>query len=109
LNGGSVHVARKPNFRVGYHRIVEKQLQLCIDALVAAGWEKTELTQRLANAERRLREDPSSCGEPVFKLRPLGVVVSVFCVRPFTIHFALDEKSRSVLIRKISLLALDGK
>jgi hypothetical protein len=75
-----------PNYKVAYHRVFEKQLQTCIDTLVAAGWDKKELVRRLEEAERRLTHDPSSCGEPIYNIRPLDLVVSVFCVRPFNIH-----------------------
>jgi hypothetical protein len=96
-------------YRIAYHRVVEKQLQQCIDALVVAGWDKKELTKRLEDAERRLKRDPSSCGEPVYNIRQLDLVVSVFCLRPFSIQFALHEKSRSILVRRISLMTLEGK
>ena len=60
---------------------------------MAAGWDREVVAKILEEAERRLKEDPDSCGEPIYNLRHLDMVVAAFCVRPFSIEFSTQEKS----------------
>jgi hypothetical protein len=89
-------------YRIVYHRVTHKQLAACIAELRAAGWEKTALVEILKTAERRLKQDPNTCGEPIFDLRALDIVVSVFCI-----HFGTHEQTRSVFVRDVAVMTLN--
>jgi len=97
---------QQPGYRIAYHRVVRRQLQACLDELRVAGWDKDVLVQILKEAERRLQTDPASCGEPLFTLRGTDMIVTVFCLRPFSFHFAIQESTRTIVVREISVMTL---
>ena len=96
----------EPEYRIIYHDIVKEQIRQCMVALIAAGWQKGALVNMLATAERRLKVDPTACGEPLYNLPLLGMIVYIFCVRPFRLHFGIHQQSRTVFIREVALLTL---
>src|SRR5205085_65092 len=65
------------NYRIAYHRIVENQLQVCIDSLITGGWDKEDLVRVLQAAEERLQHDPWNCGEPLFRNQLLELVAGL--------------------------------
>lgn len=94
-------------YRIAYHQAAQAQVQTCMEALLAAGWDREVVAKILEEAERRLKQDPGSCGEPIYNLRHSNMVIATFCVRPFSIEFGTHEKTRTVLVRRIRLMSLE--
>jgi hypothetical protein len=53
---------------------------------------------------QRLRDDPSSLGEPHNRLKHLDLLLCVVVEPPIVVRFAVDEKHYCVYIRSVELL-----
>jgi hypothetical protein len=96
----------EPPYRVAYHQNARNQVQACVTALLAAGWDKEALGSVLEKLEDRLKTDPAECGETLFRVAQLDLLVAIVCARPFTLHIGIHEKSRTVFVRHVGLLTL---
>jgi hypothetical protein len=82
----------EPPYRVAYHQNARNQIQACVSALVAAGWDKDVLGSVLEKLEGRLKTDPAGCGETLFRVAQLDLVIAFVCARPFTLHIGITKK-----------------
>jgi hypothetical protein len=63
------------------------------------------VTRAFRQIIRRLERDPLHFGEPAFPLPSLRMQVRTASIRPLTIHFAVCEDRRFVIIKGLKLLA----
>jgi hypothetical protein len=56
----------------------------------------------------QLRDDPTTFGEPTYRLPALGLAVRTGSIRPLVVDFGVDEVRRLVFIKVVKLLAAPG-
>lgn len=63
-----------------------------------------EFRSSLRRLRQRLELEPSSCGEPVYTLPQLGLVVRKVVQAPIVLHFTLHTERRLIWFTAIDLL-----
>ena len=64
----------------------------------------TEFRTALRRMRQRLELDPLSCGEPVYTLPQLGLIVRKFVQAPIVLHFTVHMDRRLIWFTAVDLL-----
>ncbi len=59
----------------------------------------------LTAVNQRLQESARECGEPLFRLQSLHLVVRMFIVPPLVVDYSVHEEQSVVFVRRILLLS----
>jgi sirohydrochlorin ferrochelatase len=72
--------------------------------LAAARGQETAFRTALRRLRQRLELDPFSCGEPVYALQELGLIVRKVVQVPIVLHYTAHAERRLVWFTAIDLL-----
>ena len=95
------------DYQLVYHERFRGQLRECTKVLLRAGWKMDRITEILTAMETHLRDEPLEYGEAKFHLRPLDLIITIVCARPFAVHVGVSESTRTVFIRDVVLMTSD--
>jgi hypothetical protein len=95
-------------FKIDVSGAVRAQLR----ALLVKSREKgieSAMTDAFQRIERRLLNDPSEAGEPLYTLGPPQIAMRVIAVSPLVVEYGVMEEQRVVLVRSFrSLVDLES-